>query len=453
MENLFLFIKDIFYVISINGVDDAPKLLAYFVPLLIAWTTFKRIKNKSQEKNLETLRKIEEAGVAEPVSLHPVVDINKCLGCGTCVSACPEGEVLGIVNEKAMLINPAACIGHGACRAACPQNAISLVFGTAKRGVDIPVLTPEFETNIPGIFIAGELGGMGLIRNATNQGRQAIDAILKRPGIGKGPALDVVIIGAGPAGISSSLAALQKKLRSITIEQDTLGGTVAHYPRGKLIMTSPVELPIYGKVNFRETSKEALIELWTDVIEKTNLKIQYQERMENITKHPDGYVVETNKRRYLTRNILLCIGRRGTPRKLEVEGEEQSKVLYSLTDPEQYRGKRVLVVGGGNSALEAATSIAEEPDTTVTLSYRSAKFSRAAPKNLDKVKYMAEEGRLQVLMESSVKEIREDSVALEHRGEPVELPNDSVIVCAGGVLPTPLLKRVGIEVETKYGTA
>ncbi len=453
MENLVQYLKDIFYVISINGVDDAPKLLAYFIPLLIAWTTFKRIKAKAQEKNLAVLRAIEAAGIAEPVSLHPVVDFNKCLGCGTCVTACPEGDVLGIVNDKAMLINSAACIGHGACRAACPQNAIALVFGTAKRGVDIPILTPEFESNIPGIFIAGELGGMGLIRNATNQGRQAIDAIIKRPGIGQGPALDVVIVGAGPAGISSSLAALQKRLRFITIEQDTLGGTVAHYPRGKIIMTSPVELPIYGRVNFRETSKEALINLWTDVTAKTNLKIQYQERMENITKHPDGYVVETNKRRYLTRNILLCIGRRGTPRKLDVPGEEQRKVLYSLSDPEQYRGQHVLVVGGGNSALEAAASIADEPDTTVTLSYRSPKFSRAAPKNLDRIKNLELAGRLRVLMESSVKEIRDDSVSVDHKGELLEMENNSVIVCAGGVLPTPLLKRVGIEVETKYGTA
>lgn len=453
MDSLLLFAKDMLYVVSINGVDDVPKLLLYLVPLLIAWTTFKKIKARDQAKSLAQLKMIEEAGIAEPVSLHPVVDNNKCLGCGTCVTACPEGDVLGLVNDKALLINPAACIGHGACREACPQNAISLVFGTTKRGVDIPILTPEFETNIPGIFIAGELGGMGLIRNATNQGRQAVEAILKRPGIGGGNALDLVIIGAGPAGISSSLAALQRRLRFITLEQDTLGGTVAHYPRGKIIMTSPVELPIYGRVNFRETSKESLIDLWTDVVDKTGLKIQYQERMENITKHPEGYVVESNKRRYLTKNILLCIGRRGTPRKLDVPGEEQNKVVYSLTDPEQYRGQHVLVVGGGNSALEAAVSIAEEPDTTVTLSYRSPKFSRAAPKNLDRVKLLEQEGRLKVILESNVQTIDPDKVVLDYKGETLEMHNDAVIVCAGGVLPTPLLKRVGIDVETKYGTA
>lgn len=453
MESFIQFIKDAFYVVSINGLGDLPKLLAYLLPFVLAWAIFKKIKDKRNQKNLAQLKASEEAGVAEPVSLHPIIDPSKCLGCGTCVSACPEGEILGIVNDKALLINPSACIGHGACRESCPQHAITLVFGTAKRGVDIPVLTPEFESNIPGIFISGELGGMGLIRNATNQGKQAVDAIARKPGIGKGTALDVVIVGAGPAGISASLRSMEKRLRAITIEQDTLGGTVAHYPRGKIIMTSPVELPIYGKVNFRETNKESLLELWQDVVKKTGVQIQYQERMENITRHPEGFIIETTRHRYLTKNILLSIGRRGTPRTLNVPGEDLNKVVYSLTDPEQYRGNKVLVVGGGNSALEAATSIANEPDTTVTLSYRSPKFSRAAPKNLDKVKQMETEGRLTVLMESQVKEIRPDSVTLVKDDEPIEQGNDAVIICAGGVLPTPLLKKVGIEVDTKYGTA
>lgn len=452
MDSFIQFLKDAFYVVSINGIGDLPKLLAYFVPFVIAWTAFHKIKEKREKKNLDKLKALEESGMGEPVSLHPIIDYNKCLGCGTCVSACPEGEILGIVNDKAMLIHPTACIGHGACRDSCPQNAITLVFGTAKRGVDIPILNPDFETNIPGIFISGELGGMGLIRNATNQGKQAIAAIARKPGLGQGKALDVVIVGAGPAGISASLAAMEKRLRCITIEQDTLGGTVAHYPRGKIVMTSPVELPIYGKVSFRETNKESLLELWEDVVAKTGVQIQFQERMENITRHPEGFIVETSRHRYLTKNILLAIGRRGTPRKLNVPGEEQSKVVYSLTDPEQYRGKKVLVVGGGNSALEAAHSIADEPDTTVTLSYRSAAFSRAAPKNLDKVKTMENEGKLQVLLESNIKEIGVEKVTIEHKGEILEQGNDVVIVCAGGVLPTPLLKKIGIEVDTKFGS-
>lgn len=453
MDGILQFIDDAMYLLSVNGADDLPKLVAYGIPLLIAWTIFLRIKNNNQQRNLEELKAREAAGMAEPVSLHPVIDYSMCLGCGTCVSACPEGKVLGIVNEKALLINPASCIGHGACRTACSQNAITLVFGTAKRGVDIPVLSEHFETNIPGIYIAGELGGMGLIRNAVNQGRQAVEAIAHKPGIGKGKALDLVVIGAGPAGIAASLSALSLRLRSVTLEQDSLGGTVAHYPRGKIVMTSPVELPIYGRVNFRETNKESLISLWQDVVDKTGLHVQYQERMENISRHPEGFVVETNLHRYLTRNVLLCIGRRGTPRKLGVPGEELDKVTYSLTDPEQYRGRKVLVVGGGNSALEAAVSIAQEPDTSVILSYRSPRFSRAAPKNLDKLKMMEESGLIRVLMESTIGEITPGHVSLKQGDKTWQEENDQVIVCAGGVLPTPLLKRIGIEVETKFGTS
>ncbi len=452
MDGILQFAKDLLFLISINSVDDLPKLLAYIIPLIVAWTIYRKIKRSTTKRSQEKLKAASESG-AEPATLHPIIDYNKCLGCGTCVSACPEGDVLGIINDKAFLVNPSHCIGHGACKAACPQDAITLVFGTSRRGVDIPVVRPNFETNIPGIFIAGELGGMGLIRNAIEQGRQAMENVLKRPGIGSGNALDVVIVGAGPAGFAASLAALKNRLRFVTIEQDTLGGTVAHFPRGKIVMTAPADLPIYGKLNFRETTKESIMDLWQDVARKTGVRINYQERMENITPSKDGFILETNKHRYLTRNILLAIGRRGTPRKLDVPGEDQTKVVYSLIDPEQYRNQRVLIVGGGNSALEAACSIAEEPGTGVTLSYRGKTYSRAAEKNIQHVSELEASGRLKVLLESEVKEIKGDSVEIVHKGKLLRIKNDAVIVCAGGVLPTPMLKKVGIEVETKFGTA
>jgi thioredoxin reductase len=308
---------------------------------------------------------------------------------------------------------------------------------------------------MPGIFIAGELGGMGLIRNAVEQGRQALENICTAKGVGKssGDWLDLVIVGAGPAGFSASLGALEKKLKYVTVEQETLGGTVSHFPRGKLVMTAPVQLPMVGKVDFTETTKEELLGFWQKVEKQTGLSIHYQERLEQIIAEGDGYRVKTNKNSYLTRTVLLAIGRRGTPRKLGAPGEEQSKVVYRLIDPEQYRGQRVLVVGGGDSALEAATSIAEQVDTQVFLSYRSEAFSRAKQKNRNKVEQAKAGGRLTVLFKSTVKEIREHSVQLDHDGELIEIPNDGVIVSAGGVLPTPFLKDTGIEVETKHGTA
>jgi thioredoxin reductase (NADPH) len=262
-----------------------------------------------------------------------------------------------------------------------------------------------------------------------------------------------VIVGAGPAGFSASLAAMERKLRFVTLEQDTVGGTVAHFPRGKLVMTAPMNLPLYGKVKLSETRKEALLELWQSVQQKTGLEINEGERVEEIYPDGDGFIVKTNRGSHRTRAVLLAIGRRGTPRKLGVPGEDFSKVVYRLIDPEQYRGRHVLVVGGGDSALEAATSIAAEPDTTVTLSYRSEAFSRCKEKNRRKVQDMEAAGRMQVLLQSQVKEITAAGVSLEHKGQPVQFPNDAVIVCAGGVLPTPFLKSIGIEVETKFGTA
>jgi len=429
------------------------KLVMYFVPMVMIWALYLRRQRNRQHAMIALRDAARRDGLTEPSSLHPVIDPMRCIGCGSCVNACPERTVLGLINHKAELINPTYCVGHGACKAACPEDAITLVFGTEKRGVDIPLVKPNFETNVPGMFIAGELGGMGLIRNSVEQGRQAMDSISKLKGIGQRSGLDVVIVGAGPAGFSASLAAMERKLRFVALEQDTLGGTVAHFPRGKVVMTAPMNLPLIGKVKITETRKEALMELWQDVQRKTGLKINEGERVEEIQKKDEGFLVKTSRTTYETRAVLLAIGRRGTPRKLGVPGEEQSKVVYRLIDPEQYRGRHVLVVGGGDSALEAATSIADEPDSTVTLSYRAEAFSRCKEKNRLKVQEAEASGRLRVLLRSQIKEITANGVSLDHKGQSVDLPNDAVIVCAGGILPTAFLKTIGIDVETKFGTA
>jgi len=426
--------------------------LLYVLPLLVVLLLYFRRRDRRERRFRAALKEAEESGLREPVSLHPAIDHNLCIGSSACVKVCPE-DALGIIAGKAELVNGSACIGHGACVPACPVEAISLVFGTEKRGVDIPVIKPNFETNVPGIFIAGELGGMGLIRKAAEQGRQAMDHI-KPLRVNSEEKLDVMIIGAGPAGIAAGLGAVQNKLKYRLIEQeDSLGGAVYHYPRNKITMTAPVELPIIGKVKMSEIKKEDLLGFWQGVVKKTGLTIKYRERMETITPDGAGFVVKTSKRSYRTRAVLLTIGRRGTPRKLDVPGEEQAKVVYRLIDAEQYRGQHVLVVGGGDSALEAAIALGEQPGTDVTLSYRGEAFARVKPKNRELLNAAKEAGRVRVMLGSNVLNILPDKVVIKHEGADLELDNEAVIICAGGILPTPLLQQIGVLFETKRGTA
>ncbi|MFT5676268.1 MAG: thioredoxin reductase (NADPH) [Paraglaciecola sp.] len=427
--------------------------LIYLLPMALVWLVYWLINHLKDTAAKATKKKAIEAGLTEPASLHPIIDPNLCLGCGACTRACPEGDILGLIRGKAQLIKPSNCIGHGACKTSCPFDAISLVFGTEKRGVDIPLLKPNFETEVDGIFIAGELGGMGLIRNAIEQGKQAGQAIVEKVAKPHAMSLDLVIVGAGPAGIAAALTAKAHNLKFVTIDQDSLGGTVSHFPRNKIVMTAPVELPLVGKVKFRETTKEALLEFWQKIISQTKLLINFNERLESVETLQQGFKLSTSTSEYSTKTLLLCLGRRGTPRKLGVSGEDLSKVVYRMIDPAQYQNQHVLVVGGGDSALEAATSIAEELNTQVTISYRSDSFSRAKPKNREKLELVARAGNLSVLLGSNVKSVHPESVEVEQDGTVMSLKNDAVIVCAGGILPTPFLKSIGIKIETKYGTS
>lgn len=422
----------------------------YLVPMLVVVMFFVRSRVKHERDAYGALDEAAESGLLEPPTLHPEFILSKCIGSGACVKVCPE-QAIGIINGKGTLVNPAVCIGHGACELSCPMKAIKLVFGTESRGVDIPKVDKNFQTNVPGIFIAGELGGMGLIRKAADQGARAMEQIARRPR--GGPDLDVVIVGAGPAGISASLAAKKLGLKFVTLEQeDSIGGTTYHYPRNKIVMTAPMNLPIVGKIKVREISKESLMELWKGVLAKVPLPIRYNERMDELRQEGKGFVVRSARHSYRCSSVLLAIGRRGTPRKLGVPGEELPKVVYRLIEAEQYRGKNVAVVGGGDSALEAALDISDEPGANVVLSYRGAAFNRVKLKNRRRLEDAVAGKRLTLMLESQIAAIAPDRIRMRLGKGERDLRNDTVIVCAGGDLPTPFLKKVGIMVESRHGT-
>jgi thioredoxin reductase/Pyruvate/2-oxoacid:ferredoxin oxidoreductase delta subunit len=414
------------------------------------------VKNhrKSTQSTRKKIAKAKELGFNEPVSLHPVINYDICIGSSACVAACPEHDILGIVSGKATTINASRCVGHGACFHACPVQAISLCIGTEKRGVDLPHISEEFETTIPGIFIAGELGGMGLIKNAVEQGKQAMSYLASKLRSKGNSKYDVVIVGAGPAGISASLEATKRKLKFVTLEQDTLGGTVSNFPRAKVVMTSPMDLPLHGKVKLSETSKAELLELWNEVLSKNNIKINEQEKVEKIEKQDDLIIVQTNKNHYTTKSVLLAIGRRGSPRKLDVPGEEKEKVSYRLLEPELIHNQKVLVVGGGDSAIENALLLVDEKNE-VTLSYRGESFARLKPKNLERINSYSKSGKVKVLLSSEVSEILDNSVILKVQDspEPKVIENDLVYIFAGGILPTKFLEEIGIKITKKFGEA
>ena len=428
------------------------------VVLLIVILIYLQIrKGKKQSKTVkEKIERAKELGFHEPVSLHPVVNLDVCLGSAACVAACPERDILGLIDGKAATINASRCVGHGACFHSCPVGAISLVIGTEKRGVDLPHVSPEFETNIKGIFIAGELGGMGLIKNAVTQGKQAIDNIAKNLSRSPKSEYDIVIIGAGPAGISASLAAKEKGLRTITLEQDSLGGTVYSFPRKKIIMTAPMHLPSYGKVKYTEMTKIELLTLWNEVLMKNKISIQENERVLSIEKHEYYFVVKTNKKTITTNAVLLAIGRRGTPRKLGIEGEGLEKVSHRLIEPELISNQNVLVVGGGDSAIEAALALLEG-NNKITISYRGDSFSRLKPKNFENIKKSADEKKIDIVFKSNVTAISEKAVKIMFEKDGItlekEIKNDLVFILAGGELPNEFLTKAGIRITKKYGEA
>lgn len=424
---------------------------------VLAVPVFVYLKRQSRKEMLA--RQAAEKGEifsGGPRGQHPHIDVTNCIGCQGCTSVCPEGDVLGMVGGKAAVVKAYRCIGHGMCAEACPVGAITMRTSDPKLSADLPYLTPEFETSVPNLFIAGELGGLALIRNAVRQGKECVDVIARRLA-GDRPSVegvhDVVIVGAGPAGISAALRCIEQRLDYIVIERDSIGGTVTKYPRQKLIMTSPLEFPLYGRLKQMTLSKEFLLTFWQTIGERKDFRARLNEAVEYIGEENGLFTVKTASGEYRSRAVILAIGRSGTPRKLGVKGEDLPKVMYRLIEAEHYTHKKILVVGGGDSAVEAAIGLAMQPGNLVTLSYRKDAFVRIKERNAQKLRDLQSKGKVKVALLSIPVEIREDSLTLDVEGRLEELPNDYVWIFAGGVAPNDFLKKIGVGFGSQDLTA
>ncbi|MEW6060804.1 MAG: NAD(P)-binding domain-containing protein [Bacteroidota bacterium] len=417
--------------------------------VLVTATVFPYLRwfKKKEATAREKFHQMKISGLHEASTMHPHIDALQCIGCAACVRACPEGDVLGIIEGKATLIHGAKCVGHGLCADACPVGAITLLMAKPGRSADLPLIDEHYETSIKGMFIVGELGGLGLIKNAITQGTNVVRYIASLPQSREDDVYDIAIIGAGPAGFAAGLTALEHNLRYLILEQNDIGGTVLQYPRAKIVMTSPVELPLWGKVKLTETRKEALLELWQAVIKKTGIKIQTGVKVENVQRSGDSFIVQSATSEWKAKYVVLALGRRGTPRKLGVPGEELSKVAYRLIDASSYENCRVLVVGGGDSAIEAAIGLASQQGNTVTLSYRKGEFTRIKQRNKVHLDDVVARRKVSVIFNSEVKEITEQHVLLQTPSGTQTLPNDYLFIFAGGELPNEFLKKIGIAMH------
>ncbi len=386
--------------------------------------------------------------------LRALVRGDMCVGCGTCVASCPEPGAITMRGKLAVVDN-ALCQGHGECVAACPVGAISVNAGTAVNRVVVPELDGHFQSNVRGIFVVGELGGRGLIKNAINEGKIAVEQVARElpPGQprtdGHEDAVDVAVIGSGPAGLSAGLEALRQHLSYVVIEQGSLSDTVRKYPRHKLLLAEPVQIPLYGDLWIADASKETLLQVWETIVANTGLEVQTQQKVEQILRDGDVFVVRTADRFWRARRVVLALGRRGSPRQLGVAGEDLGKVFYDIVEMEAFAGRRVLVVGGGDSAIESALGLANQEGTQVLLSYRASEFSRIKDRNREKLDKAVTKKKVTLVLNSQVREIREDVVVLDVAGDTTIMPNDDVIVRIGGEAPYAFLEKLGVRIVHK----
>ncbi len=402
-------------------------------------------------------RKHHHAMVAPATTVGPrilVHDINddRCTGCDACVAVCPT-NVLDLVANKSRVLRFQDCIQCEACMFACPTEALVMFpEGSTPPPLKIPEIDENFQTAVPGQYLIGEVAGKPLVKNAANLGRSVVEHMLQsglRPGaIGRGDNnYDVAIVGSGPGGLSAALSCIQRGLSYVVLEKEQeIASTIARYPKGKLVMAEPYDTENISLLPVFDSAKEQLIPIWRELFERVGMQIRQGESVESVQRAADGaFDVRTTVGAYRAARVVMSIGTRGKPRTLQVQGENLPKVFSLLEDPDEWRGKTVLVVGGGDSAAEAALALADA-GAKVMISYRGKGFNRAAPKNKSAIEQYASEGRIKAKLGSQVLGFEPESVTLAlGDGSQKRYANDAAFVLIGADPPVQWLEKMGIR--------
>jgi thioredoxin reductase len=435
------------------------------------------------KEDLALIRQMEPNGPEYP---HPVIFPDRCIGCHACVEACPH-DVLAIVGGIATVVARDQCMDDTSCQVECPVNPKAcIVVNTTKKiqSRPAPVRDAAFMTNVPGCYITGDVSGTPLIKNAANEGAEVIKHIARELNDGVAPEpkaeLDVAIIGIGPAGLSAAITAQQQNLRYVGIEQDRVLSTIEAYPKGKYVFFKPETMPSRGSlmVEGAGEQRERILEAWIGAMKSGGVVINEGERCKSVQRAEDGdyFMVQTEKGlekekvTYRVRRVVLALGTRGTPMRLRLPGEEmkvtrdgrtEDKVKYRLTDAASYQRKKIIVVGAGNSAIEAAVDLVARRDgdrisfrppdeiNEVTLVIRSDLKNDLKFGNKMQVYQCIDEGKIKVFFGTAIKEIRDAEVVLMNaRTSEVKatIANDYIFAMIGGDRPTKFLETIGIKI-------